>query len=259
MYGIWHVDNIFDTGKIVLNVRYLKIPLSYAQAFASELVTAADIDRHEARIYKEGRTPAAIRSSIKLSLRAGLPEQHLKEFDSHDIPPSTIDAQTHMVLQALLLERNKCPNRDPPSQAHNETNRVMYQIFSDSRFPIRDNNFALYCKLHLRNLPAKTAVELQTIRAKLDRDEPPYRPIQLDALPDPTVPTFSQASNKQPMPVALKPRQQWMRDTLPSCPMRTQTTLTTLLVPGCSARNNQRQSTTPVTHAILATPSTLWP
>jgi hypothetical protein len=34
-------------------------------------------------------------------------------------------------------------------------------------------------------------------------------------LPDPTVPTFSQASNKQPMPVALKPRQQWMRDTPP--------------------------------------------
>jgi hypothetical protein len=120
-----------------------EIPLSYAQAFASELVTAADVDRHEARIYKEGRTPAAIRSSIKLSLRAGRPEQHLKEFDSHDIPPSNRDAQTHMVLQALLGERNKCPKRDPPSQAHNETNRVMYQIFSDSRFPIHDNNFAM--------------------------------------------------------------------------------------------------------------------
>jgi hypothetical protein len=51
-----------------------EIPLSYAQAFASELVTAADIDRHEARIYKEDRTPTAIRSSIKLSLRAGLPD-----------------------------------------------------------------------------------------------------------------------------------------------------------------------------------------
>jgi hypothetical protein len=121
-------------------------------------------------------------------------------------PPPNRDSQTHMVLQALLSERNKCPTRDPPS--HNETNRVMYQIFSDSPFLIHDNNFALYCKPHLRNLRAKTAVELQTLRSKLDLDKPPYRPIQLDALPDPTVLTFSKANTKQPVSVTLKPREQ---------------------------------------------------
>jgi hypothetical protein len=91
----------------------------------------------------------------------------------------------------------------------------MYQIFSDSLFPIHDNNFALHCKPHLRNLPAKTAVELRTIRSKLDLEKSSYRPIQLDALPDPSVPTFSKANTKQPMTVALKPREQWMRDIPP--------------------------------------------
>jgi hypothetical protein len=44
---------------------------------------------------------------------------------------------------------------------------------------------------------------------------PPYRPIQRDALPEPTLPTFSKTSTKQNNPPALKPRQQWMRDTPP--------------------------------------------
>jgi hypothetical protein len=128
------------------------------------------------------------------------------------------DPQTHMVSHALLSERARQRNAKPtgsPSPSHNETNRVMYQIYSESLFPIHDNNVALYCKPHLRNLPAKTAVKLQTMRSNLDVDKPPYRPIQMDLLPEPTVPTFAKTSSKQQQPPALKPREQWMRDTLP--------------------------------------------
>jgi hypothetical protein len=209
-------DAYIDGKRQIIPTIPKEIPLSYAKAFAAEFVTAADIDRHEDRIYKDGRTPAAIRSSIKLSLRSVPPDQHLKEFDPLDIPPSNRDPVTHMVLHALLSERKNFPVRDPPSQDHNTTNRVMYQIFSDSSFPIHDNNFALYCKPHLLNLPAETAVELQTLRSQLDRDITPYRPIQRDALPEPTLPTFPKISTKQNNPPALKPRQkQWMRDTPP--------------------------------------------
>ena len=68
-----------------------EIPLSYVKAFASDLITVADIDRHETLIYKEGRTPAAIRSGIKSALRSALPDQHLIEFDARHIPPAQRD------------------------------------------------------------------------------------------------------------------------------------------------------------------------
>jgi hypothetical protein len=70
------------------------------------------------------------------------------------------------------------------------------------------------CKPHLRHLPAETAVELQTLRSKLEMERPPFRPIQMDLLPEPTVPTFAKVANKPKVP-ALKPREKWMRDTPP--------------------------------------------
>ena len=93
----------------------------------------------------------------------------------------------------------------------------MYQVYSDSPYIVHDNNFSYYCKPHLLNLPAGTAFELQTIRDKLQPDDqPPYRPIQLDALPEPTVPTFKRSlSQAYEMPPPLKPRAQWMKETPP--------------------------------------------
>ena len=138
-------------------------------------------------------------------------------FQVEDIPPTNRDPQTHMVLHALLSELQKHKKNQPicpPSKSHNETNRMMYQIYSDSQFPVHENNFAMNCKPHLRNLPAETAVELQTLRSKLDMERPPYKPIQMDLLPEPTVPTFSKVTNN-PKFTALKPREKWMRDTPP--------------------------------------------
>ena len=78
-----------------------------------------------------------------------------------------------------------------------------------------------YCKPHLHNLPVSTAFELQTVRERLETsDLPPYRPIQDDALPAPTVPTFATTLQQQAQRTAgtrptLRPRAQWMRDTPP--------------------------------------------
>ena len=107
----------------------------------------------------------------------------------------------------------------------------MYQAYSDSRFVIHDNNFASFCKPHLRHLPATTAVELQTARERLENIEgPPYTPIQLQPLPPPTVPSFSttlaeqarQSLDKAPTAnrthPRLRPRAQWMKDTPPIMP-----------------------------------------
>ena len=114
-------------------------------------------------------------------------------------------------------------------KSHNDTNRAMYQVYSDSRFVIHDNNFASFCKPHLRNLPVSTAFELQTVRERLETIEgPPYKPIQHEPLPTPTVPSFattlaeyakqapsanaSIANRTQP---SLRPRAQWMKETPP--------------------------------------------
>jgi hypothetical protein len=66
-------DDSYTFGKRVTTPPIPKeIPLSYVKAFASDLTTVADIDRHETLIYKEVRTPAAIRSAIKSAPRSVL-------------------------------------------------------------------------------------------------------------------------------------------------------------------------------------------
>jgi hypothetical protein len=163
------------------------------------------------------------------------------ELPLKDIPPPSIDAPTNMVLHALLAERTKAdqdmalclsdktkdgsnldPDRDIEDEylrldkAHNDANRTMYQVYSDSRYVIHDNNFLTYCKPHLHSLPATTAYELQTVRDQLQATEsPPYRPIQAEALPEPTVPTskttLAQHAQRARRP-SLRPRPQWMKD-----------------------------------------------
>jgi hypothetical protein len=190
-------------------------PLTYLEAFGVELKTATAAQHHETRIYQPGYTPGEIRSNIKLILRTIEPQQYLLDFPLRDIPPERMDPRTHMVLHALHTEREKLassmtaclqdianedappnPNRDIEREYlqldkfHNDANRSMYQVYSDGPFIIHDNNFQKYCKPHLRNLPEATAFKLQTIRSNLDHDQPPYRPIQDDPLPAPTVPQF---------------------------------------------------------------------
>ena len=93
----------------------------------------------------------------------------------------------------------------------------MYQVYSDGPFIIHDNNFQTYCKPHLRNLPESTAFELQAIRNKLDSagEIPPYRLIQEDPLPAPTVPQFRTPLDQPARHIPLQPRAQWMLDTPP--------------------------------------------
>jgi hypothetical protein len=140
-----------------------EIPLSYVKAFASDLITVADIDRRETLIYKEGRTPAALRSGIKSALRSALPDKHLKEFNARHIPPAQRDPQTHMVLHALLLAQNHHKGKTESShsgKAHNDTNRTMYKIYSDDVFP-----FFQYMTIILRNTASQTyAISLQKLQ-----------------------------------------------------------------------------------------------
>jgi hypothetical protein len=210
-------NQLRQTGALNPSDRSVDTPLTYLQAFHTDLTTAQDVDRHEARIFQHGYTPDNIRRNIKLILRTALPDQHIVEFQVKDIPPVAIDSATNMILHALLAERIKADldialcltdkaddgsNLDPSKnieeeylrldKAHNDTNRAMYQVYSDSWFVIHDNNFVSYCRPHLHNLPASTAFELQTVREQLQTNEgPPCRPIHHEALPTPTVPTFT--------------------------------------------------------------------
>jgi hypothetical protein len=189
-------------------------PISYKSAFAAELTTVQALDLHESRIYQKGYTPEEIRHTIKFILRQISPGTHMVNFRTRDIPPQQLDPQTHMVLTALLAERDRTErelmlcldevaldgtklepswNMDAEfsrlDSYQNDTNRTMYQVYSDSKFLVHDNNFLTYCRPHLRNLSTNTAFELQELRTEFE-DAPPYRLIQEDPLPEPTVPRF---------------------------------------------------------------------
>jgi hypothetical protein len=192
-------------------------PLSDLLAFRADLTTLEGIDLHENRIYQPGWTPREIRRKVKLALSTDSPYPHLVNLLARDIPPSILDHHTNMVLHALLAQRD-APNLDTASR--NEINRTMFQVYSDSEFLIHGNNFYSCCRPHLRNLPPQTAFELQSARSRLETMEiPPYRPIHMDVLPPPTVPTF-RAENVTAMiasasPAPLVPRAQWMKETPP--------------------------------------------
>jgi hypothetical protein len=164
-------------------------PLSYLVAFRADLNTLEGIELHETRIYQPGLTPDEIRQNVRLALQTASPAQYMTNFQPKDIPPSNLDPQTHTVLHALLADRDR-PNQN--TAARNATNRAMFQVYSDSPYLIHANNFFSCCRPHLRNLPPQTAFELQSARIRLEAaEQPPYRPIQLDVLPEPIVPTFN--------------------------------------------------------------------
>jgi hypothetical protein len=175
------------------------------------------IELHETRIYQPGLIPGEIRRSVHLALQTASPAQHMTNFQPNDIPPSNLHPQTHTVLHALLADRDR-PNQI--TAARNATNRAMFQVYSDSPYLIHANNFFLCCRPHLRNLPPQTAIELQSARIRLETaEQPPYHPIQLDVLPDPTVPIFNAEKVTGMLmsapQIQLQPRAQWMRETSP--------------------------------------------
>ena len=213
-------------------------PLSYVEAFRTELKTTADVDKHEQRIYLKGKNPISLRHNITHTLSTLKPEQYIEAFQLKDIPPSETDHRTHTVLHTLMQERNAQSrameslldriSTEPTmtdndivideaynklDRIQNDTNRSMHQIFAASKYIIHENNFVSYCKPHLKNLPSSTGYELQALRNQMDDEEkPPYRPIQNDPLPRPTIPTFQNTLQQH---YHLKPRTHWMRDTPP--------------------------------------------
>ena len=84
-----------------------EIPMSYLDAFRSDLTTIADVARHESLIYRHGFTPGDIRHNVKLALRTLPFDQLVEEFRITDIPPAHRDPPTNKVLHALLSERER--------------------------------------------------------------------------------------------------------------------------------------------------------
>lgn len=79
-----------------------RAPLSYHEVYTAQLTTAAEIERHEQRLYQPGYTPSAIREQIQKMLRDAEPNQHLVDFAAKDVPPHDRDSYTHQLLTDLL-------------------------------------------------------------------------------------------------------------------------------------------------------------
>jgi hypothetical protein len=60
--------------------------LTYHEVYTAQLTTAAEIERHEQRLYQPGYTPSDIRNHIQRMLREAEPSQHLVDFAAKDIP-----------------------------------------------------------------------------------------------------------------------------------------------------------------------------
>jgi hypothetical protein len=75
------------TGAINPSARPAEVPLTYLQAFHTDLTTVQDANRHEARIFQHGYTPDEIRRNIKLILRMAPSDQHRPSFKSRTSRP----------------------------------------------------------------------------------------------------------------------------------------------------------------------------
>jgi hypothetical protein len=162
-----------------------RVSPTYQEVNTAVLTTAADIERHKARIYQVGYTPSAIRNNINTMLRDSNPDQPTLDSQEKDIPPANRDAHTHLVLTDLLQQRNRMDedfHLQPASVAkdgtsllnprtyeaeylhrdkeYNQLNRSMYHIYAASAHVIHDNNFLSYCRPALRNLPVATAFKI---------------------------------------------------------------------------------------------------
>ena len=67
-------NHLRQTGALNPSERPAEIPLTYLQAFHTDLTTAQDVYRHEARIFQHEFTPNEIRRNVKLTLRTVLPD-----------------------------------------------------------------------------------------------------------------------------------------------------------------------------------------
>ena len=218
--------------------------LTYHEVYTAQLTTAAEIERHEQRLYQPGYTPSEIRNNIQRMLREMGPAQHLIDFAAKDIPPHERDPRTHKLLADLLQQRNDLdldfqllPRTvaingsllETTSQydaeyrrrdaEYNRLNRDMYDIYASSAYIIHDHNFLSYCNPALRNLPVATAFNLTKLKESLrptDSDQPPYRPTQQPTRTQ-TTPIFSSTrpSFADVVRPSLKPREPWMREQPP--------------------------------------------
>jgi hypothetical protein len=210
----------------------------HLEAFHADITTVAHVDLHENRIYRAGCTLGVIRDKIKSVLQTITSKERLANFDPVNTSTEPTDPDNHSILTAFMSERtrvhanmtgcNEGKSMAGPSSAaaqqffdreferfeesYHDTNRTMYEIFADSKFIVHDINFHTYCKPHLQHLPTLCSVELQSIQTQLEaKEDPPYRPIQLGTVPEPTVPNYRRSAASS----SLKPHPQWMKDTPP--------------------------------------------
>jgi hypothetical protein len=103
---MWKTVGTMQRNNPTLNPSYR--PCSVAQeVFTAQITTAAELQRHEERIYQPGYTPKAIRNSIQKMLQESNPNQHLVDFQERDIPPPERDPITHRTLTDLLQLRRR--------------------------------------------------------------------------------------------------------------------------------------------------------
>jgi hypothetical protein len=76
---MWKVKGTLQRNNAHLNPFQRDIKPSQS-AFTARLISNADLERHEERIYQPGYTPKAIRESIHKMLRESNPNQHLVDF-----------------------------------------------------------------------------------------------------------------------------------------------------------------------------------
>jgi hypothetical protein len=240
---MWKISGTLQRNHPALNPAHRPI-LTSAGAFTGRLVSRAEIERHEKRIYQTGYTPKAIRESIQRMLQESNPNQHVIDFQERDIPPPDRDMQTHRTLNELLQLRTRLnqdfqsdtdsvaadgtpldPNRNymdafaKRDADYNRVNRKMYSIYVASDYIIHDRNFSSYCRPTLRHLPEATAFKLTTLKNRLqphNTDIPPYTTVQRPTTTQ-TQPVFqsSRPSFADVVRSPLRPRPQWMKDAPP--------------------------------------------
>jgi hypothetical protein len=190
---MWKVQGTLQRNDAKLNPAHRPLSPEYA-AYTSQLLTVAEIERHEQRIYQPGYTPTAIRENIRKILNESNPNQHMVNFQETDIPPPDRGMRIFRVLRDLLEQRETlnndfcldvaaiASNGNPLSdndkrteeyalrdQQHNRVNRRMYRVYAVSAYIIHDRNFRSYCRPALRHLPEATAFKLAVLKERLQQ------------------------------------------------------------------------------------------
>jgi hypothetical protein len=185
--AMWKTEGTLRRNNASLNPAY-RPAMMRSEVFTAQAMTTAELEKHEERIYQQGYTPKAIRTSIQKILRESNPHIHIVDFPAKDIPPIDRDATTHRTLTKLLELRDQIntdlridiasiaadgTSLDPQGKfgtsshpnltlrediarrdkQYNSVNRQMYSVYAASAFIIHDRNFSSYCRPALRCLP----------------------------------------------------------------------------------------------------------